>query len=203
MIVDELINMCALQVSDSDFKEFDKGKWLMCLNAASQDARNSGWLRHIDDDTSITIAASTYTYTVPDDFAYIYELRMEDTQNGTSAYTRQIPFLHWNIHTQTNPVFFFNTITSLEVGKHIMVVGQGRPTIYTDLNQTVDAGFESFLRERTVAYACQILGGGISELSKWRQVLAGMKMNSSEVFLRRHPQEFRVMPGSVVVPGRE
>ncbi len=204
MQVSDLVTECSLHVHDISNDELSKTQWLTFIRSAAQDLRDSGWLRRQDDDTSLVVLANTYTYAVPSGFAYVQELRAEEVQSAISVFVREVPRNHWDIHLEGGiPVLFFFSIGALENGRHLMVVGQKRPTIYATLDDTVDPGMSAFLRERACAYAFQFLGGGVSEYARWRQVLANQKWQASEALLRRHPQEFRVRPASVVVPGAE
>lgn len=208
MLVRDLVTECSLHINDPQNAQVSQAQWLIFLQSAARDLRNKGWLRRQSDDTSILTTASTYTYAVPSGFAYVRILYQEETINGSPIYVREIPRNHWapdgTIHVQAGiPVFFFSTVSSVDVGKHIMVVGQKRPTAYLTTNETVDGGMESVLRERACAYALQFAASGNSELARWRQIMATTKFQNSEILLRNHPQEFRVLPGSLVVPGAE
>ena len=177
---------------------------LTFIASAARDARHAaGWLIRLEDDESLTVVSNTYEYTIPASFAYISHLEMEEIISGTSVYVQEIPRSHWDITINAGvPAFKFNTITQLTVGRRLKVHGQQRPTIYTVGTQTLDAGMESFLRERALYFVFRYLGAGLSELARWRQQMAIQSWQTSEMFLRRHPQEFRALPNAIEVPGR-
>ncbi len=203
MLVRDLRAQCALRVRDRGYAEISREEWMMLISSAGQDARSSGWLVQLEDDETLEIAANTWEYAVPDDFAYIYKIFQEDTANGTSVYDYEIDRGYWEIPINGGtPVIKFATRAPIITGRNLKIMGQGRPTIYTDENQTIDRGMESFIRERTLYFAFQILGAGLSELARWRQQMSTQTWQTSEIFLRNHPQEFLVMPSSIVVPGR-
>lgn len=194
---------CAIMVHDPSYAEITKAIWLVFLRSASLDARNMGWLVPHEDDESILIAASTYEYTVPQEFAYIDSLLIEETVNGSAQYIERVPENYWEIRLNGGvPVLNFATISHLSVGKHIKVVGQKRPTVYTSADEPIDPGMESFLRERALYFAFRYVGAGSSELAGWRRTMSSQSFQTSEAILRRHPQEFRMNPNAVVVPGR-
>ena len=207
MIVQDLIDDAAIHAHDPDYGEIERTTWLAFVRSASRHARSSGWLIDLEDDETLEVAEDTWEYTVPQGFAYVSALYLEETINGTSVYVNEIPQAHWAPDRKIRvngsvPVFSFGTRSSLSVGDNIKVVGQKRPTVYTDLNQDIDPGMEGFLLERTLYYAFRYLGAGMSDLSRWRQQMSIQAFQSSEMLLARHPQEFRVQPSSISVPGR-
>lgn len=203
MQVSDLVEECATHINDPSYAQISRDKWLIFLKSAARDLDTAGWLIQADDDSTLVVAANTFVYAIPQPFAYIKELRLEDLIGVTSVFTRQVPTGHWTIRMQAGiPVILFYTLASLESGRKIQIVGQHRPTVYTNSADTIDPGCEAFLRERTLSYGARMAGAGVSELAKWRQVIAGTSDAKSERMLRLLPQEFRVNPSSIVVPGR-
>lgn len=203
MILRDIRDECALAVHDPDLGEISRAQWLMFLRSASMDARNSGWFLPIEDDESLEVAATTYEYDIPAGFAFIEKLYIEETINGSDVYINTIPRNHWEIRTNGgNPVITFSTLSELTPGKNIKIVGQARPSVYTDENQTVDRGMESFIRERALYFAFRYLGAGLSELARWRQQMSIQAWQTSEAMLNSHPQEFRMRPDARSVDGR-
>ena len=200
----ELQTEVALHAHDPSNGELSAAQLLTFIASAARDARHAaGWLIRLEDDESLTVVSNTYEYTIPASFAYISHLEMEEIISGTSVYVQEIPRSHWDITINAGvPAFKFNTITQLTVGRRLKVHGQQRPTIYTVGTQTLDAGMESFLRERALYFVFRYLGAGLSELARWRQQMAIQSWQTSEMFLRRHPQEFRALPNAIEVPGR-
>ena len=203
MLVSDLQTELALHAHDPSNGEISAAQWLAFIASAARDARSSGWLIRLEDDESITIAASTYEYNVPASFAYIYQMFVEETINGSAVYVHEVPRHHWDIRVNGSvPVFTFSTITELTPDKHLKIVGQQRPTIHSATGTTIDAGMESFLRERALYFGFRYIGAGLSELARWRQELSRQSWVMSEALLRRHPQEFRQLPNALEVPGR-
>lgn len=179
------------------------------LNDAAQDAKNSGWLIVLEDDESLEFAANTYEYNVPASFAYVSELRVENTATSTSTWDEVVPDHFWDIRLDSSvPKFFIHRGFALPVGKAMKVIGQQRPTIYssgtTGLAETIDPGFESFLRDRALAFALgyQATANPTLEIDRTRMALMDRAMVRSEAMLARHPQENRVNPSAVYVPSR-
>lgn len=203
MLVSELQTELSLHTHDPNNGEISLVNWLNLINSAARDARNNGWYLPLEDNESLTIAANDFNYAVPATFAAVEKLLMSETSNSTTVYVHEIPAHHWEIRTDGGvPVFEFNTITQLTVDATIKVVGQKRPTIYTLTSETVDPGMESFLRERALYFGFRFLGAGLSELSRWRQDMSKQCWATSEAFLLKHPQEFRMRPDVRVVDGR-
>ena len=203
MNVSDLITEIRMHVHDTNAGEISATNALIMVQSAARDARSNGWLIHTEDDESITCAANDWSYDVPMDFAYVQGLLIEEISNGSSIYVTGIPRSHWDIRLNGGQaVFEFNTLQYVEAGKKIKVIGQKRPTIYANVNEEIDPGMESFLRERVLFFAFRYTGAGISELAKWRQGMANVSWQISEAFLKRHPQEFRVWPSALLVPGR-
>lgn len=194
---------CALMVHDPSYNEISKAQWIAFMRTASMDARNAGWLLPAEDDESITIASNTYEYTVPTSFAYVDRLFTSETINNNTVYVNEVPGGHWEIRLNGGvPVFSFASLTQLDVGRTIKVIGQSRPTLYVEETQPIDGGMESFLRERALYFAFRFLGAGSSELAAWRRTMSTQSWQSSEMLLHRHPQEFREHPNAREVPGR-
>lgn len=203
MLVRDMATECALMVHDVAMNEILRSQWLMFIRSAGMDARSSGWLVDLEDSESLTVANDTWEYTVPAGFAYIEKIMLESTVNGTSVYIDAIPNSHWEPRLNGSaPVISFATQTSLDVGMHLKVIGQARPTIYIDENEVIDRGMEAFIRERTLYFAFRFMGAGLSELARWRQQMSTQAWQTSEMMLQRHPQEMRVRPSSRAVQGR-
>lgn len=194
---------CALMLHDPDYNEISALQWMVFLRSASMDARNKGWLVDAEDDESLTADPTEYSYTVPSNFAYIDQLLMGETAEGSTIYVMDIPRNHWTLRLNGGvPVIAFVTTQLLVPNESIKVIGQKRPTMYTSPDEPVDGGMESFLRERALYYAFRFTGAGSSELAAFRRQQAQLCLQNSEEMLRRHPQEFRMHPSARVVPGR-
>lgn len=197
----ELAARIAYRVHDKDQDEVDAAGYLGFLNDAVFDLIAHGWLSPIDEDVSLTMAASTYEYSVPADFAYVRELRME---SGTDIYDYVVPWHQWRIGmiATATPKFILDSfLWAPRAGKAFKVVGQKRPTVYSG-GDTVRGGEEAFLIERGVSYAASHLAGGTSEYAQQRARTGEIALQVSEGMLGFHPAEFRVKPNSRHVPGR-
>lgn len=207
MIVDEMISECALHVHDPNLNEIGRTTWLAFITSASRYVRSSGWLVPVEDDESLTITVNVYDYDIPRPFAYISDIWREDRVAGVSVFNIYMPQDWWAPGGQIRmnggrPVLNFHNQSYLESGFKLKIVGQRRPTVYSDVTQSIDPGMEGMIQERTLYYAFRYLGAGMSELARWRQQMSVQSFQSSEQLLARHPQEFRVNPSSLVVPGR-
>ena len=179
-------------------------RMLTYVNSAARDARNSGWLVHLEDDESLTFAQDTWEYAVPATFAYVKELRVENDTTSPSTWDEIIPDAYWappRIDAAV-PKFFFIRPFMVPVGLKMKVVGQKRPTVYSLVTETVDTGMESFLRERAITYALSFIHSSMPELDAQRFAMWDRRRRDSELFLARHPQEFRARPSSWYVPSR-
>lgn len=203
MFCRELREELSLHAHDPSFNEITKSQWMLFMRSASFDARNAGWLVHLENDESITLSSTAWEYEVPDGFSYISKIYLQETVNDTDVYVFEIPRSHWEPRLNgSTPVISFVTRNLLETDKKIKIVGQGRPNLLVSENDTIDLGMESFIRERTLYFAFRYLGAGLSELARWRQQMSQQAWQSSELFLQQHPQEFRVEPDSRLVLGR-
>jgi len=131
------------------------------------------------------------------------------------------------------PVIVFDSrLYTFTAGDRLKVVGQKRPTEYTSDTETIQAGMESFIRERAIAYAARTLamlpveghiaqaqateGDTPSSGARLASILPGAEerraarlmalsercLANSEHMLSMHPAEFRVKPNSRRVPTR-
>jgi hypothetical protein len=205
----DLVDSIKGQLRDSDLVEVTITQLQGFINDAAQDAKNSGWLIVLEDDESLTWTANTYAYSVPASFAYVSELRVENTATSPSTWDEVVPDHFWEIRLDSSvPKFFISRGFPIPNAKLMKVIGQERPTIYssgaTGLAETVDLGFESFLRDRALALALgfQATANPTLEIDRTRIALMDRAMGRSEAMLARHPQENRVNPSAVYVPSR-
>ena len=202
------------------------------INDAVRDLTMHGWLLPIDEDTSLTMAANTYEYAVPANFAYVYCI-YEESDSSPATYDDPVPFHQWRMGEKATatPTFILDSnLWYPRTGKKFLVVGQKRPSTYSSDSTTIEPLFEAFLRERAASYALYFAAcfpqpgaadflqkveadsptprqrtehpGFATERSRNMAALANIKMASSERMLTFHPQELRVKPSSRHVPGR-
>jgi len=123
-----------------------------------------------------------------------------------------VPMAYWRLTQQTGglntttaprasraQVVFLAGLFSISSGTPLQFTGQQRPNIYTVGTETLDFHMESFLRERALAYAARY---AVARGRAGLQQMAKDAYGTSELFLSRHPMEFRVRPSSRRVPGR-
>ena len=200
----DIINRIASQVRPWGDFEMTIAQMTLFVNQALEDAASSGWLIDLEDDESLTFAATTYEYSVPSSFAYIGSLRVENSSTSPATWDEHIPVPFWEIRFDTDAKFYINRAWPIPVGKKMKVIGQRRPILVTGIGSTIEVGMEAFVRERAIAYALGFQSTGSAELSVDQSHIALMdrKMAHSERLLSLHPQEFRVTLNSEHVPGR-
>jgi hypothetical protein len=133
--------------------------------------------------------------------------------HSNTAFDYIIPRAYWRLKLQTGgantttaalgsrpQIVFDSVLFSFTGGTPLQIVGQKRPSVYTQGSDTLDAQMESFIVERATAYAARFLFAQ-GDHPHLNQVYHD-SMNNSAAFLVRHPAEFRVKPSSTRVPGR-
>ena len=200
---DTLKTGVALRCHDSAKTELSDTDYGVLVNQAVDDLAAAGIVLPLAEDESLTLATDDWQYDVPASFAYIKEIRQENAFSGGKYPNSLAPSL-WRltIDTSTTPVIQFDenefTITN---GAKLKIIGQKRVAQLTGTD-TVPVGVESFIRERAIAYAADILAGGGSELSAWRRALSEQCYMRSLDIIRRLPREYRPLPDAKRVPER-
>jgi hypothetical protein len=222
----------AMRCRDPLMKELGDVEYGEVVNDAIQDLSGCGWLLSLEEDESLVLVANTYAYTVPANFAYIKELRYEDTSTSPSVYDMVIPFEEWRLGFDGSAakITFDSRLFRYTTGDHLKVVGQKRPSELSSDATALEGGMEPFIRERAISYAARTMamllpergaeqvqamesdpGGGYipptipnAEQQRAQRLMALSERAwvNSEAFLANHPQEFRVLTGSRHVPGR-
>ena len=156
-------------------------------------------------DNARTLVADTYEYNVPAGYAYIRYMVVADSE-GDYPDMNKIPNFAWRLaldDTDDPEIIFSKDIFDLLIaGRTVKIVGQKRPSQLITDDDSIVAGMESFVRERAIAYAGEALAATTDALAQPRLQAAQQAWARSEAMLARHPQEFRVKPSSVLVPGR-
>ena len=203
------------KIHDPQFIFVSEGLIEGFIQDAYEDLKLTGWLLPVEEDESITMAADTYSYAVPANFAYIYMLLEEDFATP-GQYDYFIPDNSWRLGYDAGvPVFLFNSLAwGPTAGKKIKIVGQQRPTVPLVDATAIEDGFVSFIRMRTEAYALLYLAAVPVEestpellekriaISNTRVATANSLFALSERALAHHPAEYRVKPSSRHVPTR-
>jgi len=194
----------AARVHDPTQVELTAAQYLAFLNDAIDDLVGMGWLLRQEEDVSITMASSDYSYDVPAGFAYIRWLR-EEAESPAGVYDLIIPYHQWRLELRaasTPAIVFDSTVFFPRAGKKLQITGQKRPSQSVAGGDTITSGMESFIRERATAYAADFVSGGTSELATVRERIASKAWAVSNQMAAYHPMEFRVVPNGRRVPGR-
>lgn len=204
MLISELKQELAINLDDPAMQKIVDSLYLIQINKAARDLRNSGWYIHLEEDESLTEVDSTYTYTIPASFVIISELRRGETFDSTVVYDVPIPRHNWEVGLDGGVAIirFDSNFFTLQSGVSLKVMGQRRPTIYTADTDTVDIGCESFLSERATSYCARLLGLGGSELARGYAQIAEQALRNSMLALSMQPQAFRMDVDGIHVPGR-
>ncbi len=176
--------------------------YLGFLNNAVEDWSNAGGLLPLAEAT-ITQVAATFEYTIPADFVYISEIRLEDV-TVANLFDRRVPYNLWSIAYaagSTAKIRLDSRWFTPVADKKILVVGQKRQAAFA-LGDTVPAGLWAFLRERGIYHAARYLMAGGGNLAGHRKDAAELALKLSEAMLSEMPVEFRIVPGARPVPGR-
>ncbi len=191
----------ALRIHDVANAEVTSTQLLNFINMAVYDADNAGWLKPVNDDTSLVEAINVFDFNIPTGLIYVNSVRRENV--ATLTYDFEFPDNYWDLRLigGVAQLHFDERVYLPDAGAHLMLMGQGRPTIYVSDTDTIDNMFQSFLRERATGYAAAFVAGGISQYSQYRQQLSDRAFAISEMLLARSPQEFRMQPNSKKVPG--
>ena len=191
------------RINDASQVALNAAAILDFVNMALADLSAAGWLQPQNEDTTLTVVAAQFAYTVPSGFAYIRRLQIADS-DGTYPSDMVIPQHQWELSIVggvAKLVFWPDVADRLITGRAIKVIGQKRPSVGVAGGDTIVPGMEAFVRERAASYAAEQLGMGISELDQYRGKMAASLWAKSNQMLGYHPQEFRVKPNSRLVPG--
>lgn len=192
----------ALRVGDPTQIEITAAQYLSFINMAMQDLSNGLWLRPKTEDVSTELVEDVYEYVVPDNFAYVRMLVVEDDEGDYPA-QNIIPFHMWEIRSTTDgPKFIFwkDVWHNLTAGRKLKVVGQKRFPLILSSSDSIPSGADTVLRERATAYAFERLASGSDELSQRRARGAEQAWAKSEQYKARIPMQFRLLQDSVIVP---
>jgi len=192
----------ALRCHDSGSLELTAAQYGILINQAIDDLAAEQIVSPLAEDES-TIIAAVWDYSVPADFAYIKELRQESAV-GSGKYPNVIHPSLWRLAYETGTtavIKFDENEFTLVAGVKIKVIGQKRVAQLAGV-EVAEPGLESFIRERAIGYAADILAGGVSELSAWRRALVQEAWARSNLIMQRIPREWRPLPDSKRVPGR-
>jgi len=201
-LVSDVSAEIALRIHDVANAEISTAQLLSFVNMAVKDARNAGWLIDLEEDESLTEAATTFSFAVPANFAYIRRILRQNTALNT--YDFEIDRNSWRLGLDGGvAVLFFDDWRYDPIGgAHLKIIGQKRPTLYTAVGNTVDAFLDAFLREKATYYAGIFASFGESEYARTRQQAALLANQEATRLLSQSPQVFRMHQDSRHVPGR-
>ncbi len=197
--VQTLVDSIEIQIRDFDNSEMTAARLLILIADASREAGSSGWVRPVSinvDDPGADLQEAVGT-----GIAWVKDLRRRADDDRDIIIERH----YWRMAMNgTNPTFYFEAEWTGKYGAGLALEAEGwdRPTAYTALGATVDAGMEPFLRARAAAHALRTMSSGGSELDRIRAQQSEMRMRDSQVFLDNIPEQFRLAPRARHVPGR-
>lgn len=201
-LVSDVSAEIALRIHDVSNAEISAPQLITFINMAVKDARNAGWLIDLEEDESLTEAATTFSFAVPANFAYISRILRENTALGT--YDTDIDRASWRLGLNGGVATLFFTEFRYDPlgGAHLKLIGQKRPTLYTAVGDTVDAFLDDYIREKATYYAGIFASFGESEYARSRQSAALLARDEAARMLATSPQVFRMKQDSRHVPGR-
>lgn len=196
-LVSDLIDSIEIQIRDYDNTEITEARLITLINTAAREAGSLGWAYPLND-AAITLPAGGSEVAVPADVAWIDELRLD---SGDEI----VPRHYWKLQFASG-----DAVVHMEVGWDnkftagaATTIGWKRPKAdYSAAGNTVEAGLEPFLIDRTAAHALRTMQAGGSELDRMRGQQSEIKMRDSNVLLENIPNQHRVLPTSRHVPGR-
>jgi hypothetical protein len=204
LTIDECRDELAHHLQDPAGQLVNRDQLLEFINSAAWDAANEGWVIDLEEDESLTLAASTYAYTVPASFAYVHELVIADAA-GDYPLSQVVPWSQWQIvmNATTVQFLFSKDRFTITVGRSIKVRGQARPTSeYSEGTDNIDAGLESFIRERAIAYGARNLSRHSGAHAQQFAQLAQEAMLTSAALLQQQGELLRPKEYARVVPSR-
>lgn len=202
MLVSELWADIALRIHDVGNAEVSTSQLTSFINMAARDARNLGWLLDLEEDESLLETATTFSFAVPANFAYIQTLLRENISTGTFDY--EIARGEWRLGLDGSvpTLFLFEPWYIPAVGSNIKIIGQKRPSLYSAGGDTVDAFLEPYLREKATYYSGMFVAFGESEYAATRRDAALLAAREANKMSSESPQVFRMRPNSRHVPTR-
>ncbi len=202
--IDELRDEIGHHIQDPAHRLVNRDQLLEFINSAAWDAAASNIVLPIEENESITLNTNTFDYGVPSSFAYIHEI-WQESSSGAGTYTDFIPWNRWQLaFDDASPVIrfsreFFTVVNDID----LKVKGHSRPTSeYSSAEDTIDAGLESFIRERAVAYAARYMARNSGTQAQQYAQLVQEAFQTSENFLQFQEGFFRPNIYSRAVPSR-
>lgn len=203
LTVAEITSELAHHLQDPGHTLLNTAQLRAFLNSAAWDASAEGWVLETQDE-SLTTADDEYEYDVPSGFAYIHEIWSETT-TATGIYPTFIPLHQWTIEMNAagSPAIHFSRESYTPVADiDLRLKGQTRPTVEYGESDDIDAGMESFLRERAVFYAARNLARVGGAQAQTYLPLSQEAFQTSELLMQQQAEFFRPKKYARAVPGR-
>jgi len=196
VIVNELRESLAQSLRDVGMEFANARQLLIFINDAARDASAAGVYIPMPEDTTITLDDSV-DYVVPADFCTLHTIRIG---------TWRLPLYYWRLLTQEDtgdPVIRFDTRFFAPDTGTLALEGQRRPHTYSEDDDVLDPGLESFLHERATAYGARFIGRMADEAGQYAELDQKALITSTEQLQRVMLQErFQRHLYARVVPGR-
>lgn len=191
-----LLDTIEVQIRDYTNTEITEARLLILLNAAALEAGALGWVYPLND-AAVTLPTGDGSVAVPASYAWIDELRL-DTNDVI------VPRHYWKVRFASG-----DAVIKMEDGWEnkftpgaATAIGWKRLKSDYGVGDTIEAGLEAFLTDRTAAHALRTMVAGGSELDRARAQQSEIKMRDSQAFLENIPNQYRILPTSRYVPGR-
>ncbi len=192
----DLVDTIEVQIRDYDNTEITAARLLILINAAALEAGSLGWVYPLND-AAVTLPTGDGSVAVPASLAWIDELRLD---SGDVI----VPRHYWKVRFASG-----DAVIKMEDGWEnkftpgsATTIGWKRLKNDYVLGDTIEAGLEAFLTDRTAAHALRTMVAGGSELDRMRSQQSEIKMRDSQQFLENIPNQYRILPSSRFVPGR-
>ena len=202
LTIEELRDEVSNHIQDPAHLLLNRQQLLEFINSAAWDASNGEWLLPLDSE-SLETSSGVFEYTVPSTFVYIHEVWLESST--ANQFDVRIVRNEWRLQLvgSTSTLIFDSLLHSITVTRNLKLVGHLRPTVeYSEDTDNVDAGLESFIRERAVALGARNLARGGGQQAQQYAQLAQEAYQTSADMLANRPEQFRMHLYSRLVPGR-
>ncbi len=202
LTIEELRDEVGNHLQDPAHFLVNRQQLLEFINSAAWDAATGDWLLP-KDDTSLVTASSTYIFTIPTGFEYIHDIWLESST--TDQYDERILRNQWRLLLvgSTASIVFDSVLFTIVTTRNLKLVGHARPTTeYSEDTDNIDAGLESFIRERATAYGARYLAriGGQSS-QQYAQLFQEAYQTSADMLTNR-PEQYQLHLRSRPVPGQ-
>jgi len=204
LTIDELRDEISHHIQDPANRLVNRDQLLEFINSAAWDAAASGIVIPLEESESLTLVTGQFDYTVPASFAYIHEIWSETTA-ATNVYPDIIPWNRWQLvfDGSVSVIRFSREFFTIVNDLDLKVKGHERPTSeYSSATSNIDAGLESFIRERAVSYAARYMARNSGTQAQQYAQLVQEAFQTSEALLQQQEEFLRPSVYSRAVPNR-